>query len=201
MGRELPVYHPPRPPVLVAPAWPTADPESRPDSRLWGAQPLVGFPGSPSCEASSPADSSADAPVPTLAIFCPCTVVRRLALHDPVSLLTRWGSDCPARRPHMCPSPGLTPCSWHSALRLSWTTALQQLPDTDHGGRMKSQMKGVAPTFSRSARLKKREAFKPFTSARASSDTDTADTDRPLAQVSLRDRCTEFPAGSQSLPP
>lgn len=38
---------------------------------------------------------------------------------------------------------------------------------------MKSQMKGLALTFSRSARLKKREAFRPFTSARASSDTDT----------------------------
>jgi hypothetical protein len=38
---------------------------------------------------------------------------------------------------------------------------------------MKSQMKGSAPTFRRSARLKKREAFRPFTSARASSDTDT----------------------------
>lgn len=62
--------------------------EPSPDSWLWGAQPLVGFPGSPSCEASSPADSSADAPAPTLAMFCPCTVFRRLALHDPVSLLT-----------------------------------------------------------------------------------------------------------------
>lgn len=40
---------------------------------------------------------------------------------------------------------------------------------------MKSQMKGVAPTLSRSARLKKREAFRPFTSARASSDTDTVE--------------------------
>lgn len=66
---------------------------------------------------------------------------------------------------------------------------------------MKSQMKGVAPTFSRSARLKKREAFKPFTSARASSDTDTADMDRPLPQVSLRDRCMEFSVGFQSLQP
>jgi hypothetical protein len=81
----------------------------------------------------------------------------------------RWTCRCCAS----CPLPGLTLCSWHSALRLSWTTALQQLPDTDHGGRMKSQMKGSAPTFRRSARLKKREAFRPFTSARASSDTDT----------------------------
>lgn len=43
---------------------------------------------------------------------------------------------------------------------------------------MKSQMKGAALTFSRSARLKKREAFRPFTSARASSDTDTVEMDR-----------------------
>lgn len=38
---------------------------------------------------------------------------------------------------------------------------------------MKSQMKGSEPVFSLSAILKKREAFKPFTSAQASSNTDT----------------------------
>lgn len=70
-------------------------------------------------------------------------------------------------------SPGLTFCNWHSVLRLSWTTALQQLPDADHGGRMKSQIKGSEPVFNFSAILKKREAFRPFTSAQASSDTDT----------------------------
>lgn len=50
---------------------------------------------------------------------------------------------------------------------------------------MKSQMKGVLPAFRRSARLKKREAFRPFTSARASSDTDTAETDRVSTQRGL----------------
>ena len=48
---------------------------------------------------------------------------------------------------------------------------------------MKSQMKGAAPTFRRSARLKYRDAFRPFTSARASSDTDTAETDRASQDV------------------
>lgn len=38
---------------------------------------------------------------------------------------------------------------------------------------MKSQMKGSEPVFNLSAMLKKREAFRPFTSAQASSDTDT----------------------------
>lgn len=47
---------------------------------------------------------------------------------------------------------------------------------------MKSQMKGAALTFSRSARLKKREAFRPFTSARASSDTDTVEGEQKVSQ-------------------
>lgn len=50
---------------------------------------------------------------------------------------------------------------------------------------MKSQMKGVLPAFSCSARLKKREAFRPFTSARASSDTETAEMDKVLTQGCL----------------
>lgn len=100
-----------------------------------------------------------------------CCVSLHLSLHGPrnplqVSLCS--GTLCPWALP------GLTLCNWHSALRLSWTTALQQLPDADHGGRMKSQMKGSEPIFNFSAILKKREAFRPFTSAQASSDTDTA---------------------------
>lgn len=58
----------------------------------------------------------------------------------------------------------------HSALRRSNTTALQQLPVGDHGGRMNTQMKGSAEGERRlSARLKKWEALRPHTSARPSS--------------------------------
>lgn len=58
----------------------------------------------------------------------------------------------------------------HSALRRSNTTALQQLPVGDHGGRMNTQMKGFAKGERRlSARLKKWEALRPHTSARPSS--------------------------------
>lgn len=58
----------------------------------------------------------------------------------------------------------------HSALRRSNTTALQQLPVGDHGGRMNTQMKGSAIGERRlSARLKKWEALRPHTSARPSS--------------------------------
>lgn len=59
---------------------------------------------------------------------------------------------------------------------------------------MKSQMKGAAPTFRRSVRLKKREAFSPFTSARASSDTDTEETDRTQPGMSLEEGCRKFPS-------
>lgn len=58
----------------------------------------------------------------------------------------------------------------HSALRRSNTTALQQLPVGDHGGRMNTQMKGsVVGECRLSARLKKWEALRPHTSARPSS--------------------------------
>ena len=58
----------------------------------------------------------------------------------------------------------------HSALRRSNTTALQQLPVGDHGGRMNTQMKGSAMGERRlSAKLKKCEALRPHTSARPSS--------------------------------
>ena len=58
----------------------------------------------------------------------------------------------------------------HSALRRSNTTALQQLPVGDHGGRMNTQIKGSAKGERKlSARLKKWEAFRPHTSARPSS--------------------------------
>lgn len=58
----------------------------------------------------------------------------------------------------------------HSFLRWSNTTALQQLPVGDHGGRMNTHIKGSAVGARRpSARLKKWEAFRPHTSARPSS--------------------------------
>lgn len=58
----------------------------------------------------------------------------------------------------------------HSALRRSNTTALQQLPVGDHGGRMNTQMKGSTVGECRlSARLKKWDALRPHTSARPSS--------------------------------
>lgn len=58
----------------------------------------------------------------------------------------------------------------HSALRRSNTTALQQLPVGDHGGRINTHVKGSALGERRlSAKLKKWEAFRPHTSARPSS--------------------------------
>lgn len=57
---------------------------------------------------------------------------------------------------------------------------------------MKSHMKGAALIFSRSARLKKREAFRPFTSARASSDTDTVEMTEQNPGMSLEDKCGKF---------
>lgn len=64
----------------------------------------------------------------------------------------------------------LTTLLSHSALRWSNTTALQQLPVGDHGGRMNTQIKGFAKGERRlSARLKKWEALRPQTSARPSS--------------------------------
>lgn len=58
----------------------------------------------------------------------------------------------------------------HSALRRSNTTALQQLPVGDHGGRINTQIKGSAVGVRRlSAMLKKWEALRPHTSARPSS--------------------------------
>ena len=70
--------------------------------------------------------------------------------------------------PELCPL--LTTLVSHSALSRSNTTALQQLPVGDQGGRMKSQTKGSAVGGRRlSARLKKRDAFLPQRSARPSS--------------------------------
>lgn len=58
----------------------------------------------------------------------------------------------------------------HSVLRRSNTTALQQLPVGDHGGRINTQIKGSAVGERRlSAMLKKWEALRPHTSARPSS--------------------------------
>ncbi|TNN68846.1 hypothetical protein EYF80_020881 [Liparis tanakae] len=62
------------------------------------------------------------------------------------------------------------PDSFTYALRRSNTTALQQLPVGDHGGRINTQMKGSVLGERRlSARLKKWDALRPHTSARPSS--------------------------------
>lgn len=78
-----------------------------------------------------------------------------------------------------------TTCFSHSALRWSNTTALQQLPVGDHGGRMKTQMKGLTEGVRRvSARLKKWAALRPQTSARPSS-LNNAEGEKHDAQMSL----------------
>lgn len=75
----------------------------------------------------------------------------------------------------------------HSAFRRSNTTALQQLPVSDHGGRMNTQMKGSARGERRlSARLKKCEALRPQTSARPSSLSNAGDGEK---QTTRDHRC------------
>lgn len=56
-------------------------------SAVKGFQPSPSYDslGSPSSEPSPPADSSPDAPTPTLLTFCTSTFLKRLALHGPVS--------------------------------------------------------------------------------------------------------------------
>ena len=78
--------------------------------------------------------------------------------------------NCMSVCPYNLAEAKLTTLVSHSALRRSNTTALQQLPVGDHGGRMNTQMKGSAVGGHRlSARLKKWEALRPHTSARPSS--------------------------------
>lgn len=65
---------------------------------------------------------------------------------------------------------------------------------------MKSQMKGSEPVFSLSAMLKKREAFKPFTSAQASSDTDTVgETGKAMMSLGDGKRAPVFLSKSKSI--
>lgn len=56
---------------------------------------------------------------------------------------------------------------------------------------MKSQINGAAHTFKRSARLKKCDAFNPFTSARPSSEMDTEEKGRNRLEF-IHNLCLTF---------
>lgn len=81
----------------------------------------------------------------------------------------------------------LTKLLSHSALRCSYTTALQQLPEGDHGGRIKSQMKGSAcGERTRSARVKYLAAILPQRSARPSWPSDAEEKQEQTALIKFK---------------